>query len=124
MKRYRGDGVIVFFILLLLVISYCFFYTNKPVNSARQIVILQNGIVIKTIYLPQRSKEEMVLSDGAKENVLLVENDRVQITSANCPDQLCKKFGWIQAVGQQIACIPHRLLIRIEGQDGLDGILY
>lgn len=121
---YKGDWVIYFFILLLVIISYLFFYSNKYAKKDKQIVISQNGVVLKTISLPNATKEKLVLGTSDKENILLVENDRVQIFSANCPDQLCKKFGWIQEVGQQIACVPHKLLIRIEGQDGLDGILH
>lgn len=119
---YKGDWIIFFLIVLLIASSYLFFNRDKYVEKNRQITILQNGVVIKTIPLPYATQEKIVLGDG--ENVLLVESNRAQMLSANCPDQLCKKFGWIQEIGQQIACVPHRLLIRIEGKDGLDGILY
>lgn len=121
-KLCKGDWIIFFFILLLIVTSYLFFEVSKPTKNDKQMVILQNGVLIKTISLPHITKEKIVLGDS--EIVLQLENERVQVLSANCPDQLCRKFGWIQEVGQQIACVPNRLLIRIEGQDGLDGILH
>ena len=60
-------------------------------------------------------------------------NGRVRINKADCPDQVCVLTGWLTRNGQISACVPGRVLIRIEGhlstdneaggQDDLDVIL-
>lgn len=56
-------------------------------------------------------------------NVLEVDGTRVRIREANCPDLLCVSTGWIDRPGQTIVCLPHRLVVRIEGAEGgLDGV--
>lgn len=56
-------------------------------------------------------------------NVLEVEGTRARMREANCPDRLCVQMGWIERPGQSIVCLPHRLLLRIEGgEEKLDGV--
>ena len=44
---------------------------------------------------------------------------------APCPDQICVRHRRIQNTGEQIVCLPGRILIEIEGEreDEIDGIV-
>ena len=51
----------------------------------------------------------------------LVEPGRIRVESADCPDKVCVNQGYISDGTVPIACLPHKLIIRIEGGDsGLD----
>lgn len=50
-------------------------------------------------------------------NVLCIENGRVYMTEADCPDGYCKKQGEISTEKESIVCLPHKLIVEIESAD-------
>lgn len=50
-------------------------------------------------------------------NVLVIDQKKVYIASADCPGQDCVKMGMITKSGEELICLPHKLVIRIEGGD-------
>ena len=50
-------------------------------------------------------------------NLLLIENGEASVTDANCPDQLCVKQRSITLNGESIICLPHKLVLQIEGKE-------
>ena len=59
---------------------------------------------------PLRSDEA-----GENENILVIENGEAYLRDANCPDKLCVGMHPIRYVGETIICLPHRLMIQIQG---------
>ena len=57
-------------------------------------------------------------------NVVEVERGRIRVAEANCPDQICVRQGWLSNSAAPIACLPHKLVIRLEGGEeaGIDGV--
>ena len=53
-------------------------------------------------------------------NTVHVEPGRIAVTQANCPDGICVAQGAIDRGGVPIICMPHRLVVKIEGS-GIDG---
>lgn len=49
------------------------------------------------------------------ENRVWVQDDLVFMDSANCPDQTCVKQGVIKDGTVPIVCLPHKVIVRIEG---------
>ena len=49
------------------------------------------------------------------ENRLWVQEDLVFMDEANCPDQTCVKQGVIKDGTVPIVCLPHKVIVRIEG---------
>lgn len=48
-------------------------------------------------------------------NTVHVEPGAISITEADCPDHVCVQRGAISGGGIPIICMPHRLIIEIEG---------
>ena len=53
-------------------------------------------------------------------NLLLIENGMASVTDATCPDQLCVRQRAISKSGESIICLPHRLVVQIEGEGEVD----
>ena len=53
---------------------------------------------------------------------LTVQDGRVAMTHAECPDQTCVRTGAISQKGQRIVCLPRRLVVQIIGEAELDGV--
>ena len=59
-------------------------------------------------------------------NLLLIENGKVSVSDADCPDQLCVKQRSISKNGESIICLPHRLVVQVESGEEreLDAVTY
>lgn len=58
------------------------------------------------------------------QNIFVVEDGKVKMKEADCPDGLCVKQGAISKTGETIVCLPNRVVIEIEGgqENDLDGV--
>ena len=87
-------------------------------------LIYQDGECIRTIALDDVSKPfsfTVEWEDGY--NVIEVERGRIRVAAADCPDQVCVRQGWISNSVVPVACLPHRLVIRLESPgSGVDGV--
>lgn len=56
-------------------------------------------------------------------NRILIRDGTVEVAEADCPDRVCVREGRIQWCGQTIVCLPHRLVVSVEGsgEPELDG---
>ena len=62
--------------------------------------------------------------DDFWDNLIIIENGKVSVTHASCKGNDCVQTGKISKEGQIIACLPHKLLITIEGRsDAPDVVL-
>lgn len=54
--------------------------------------------------------------DGASYPLTIqAEPGRIRILESSCPGQDCVHTGWANQAGQQIICLPNRLVISLEG---------
>ncbi|MBD5134307.1 MAG: NusG domain II-containing protein [Clostridiales bacterium] len=65
--------------------------------------------------LPLGEDTRIVLGQGAHTNTLVIENGTVRVIEASCPDQICVNHGAVQYAGESIVCLPHRLVVTVEG---------
>ena len=74
-----------------------------------------NGKVIRQIDL---SKDDtFVIASESGTNIVKVEDGKITIIEADCPDKVCVKTGAISNAGEVIACVPHKILILIRNVD-------
>lgn len=45
-----------------------------------------------------------------------IANGEVRILTSPCPRKLCLSFGEVRKSGDLLACVPNRVVVRIEGQ--------
>lgn len=79
--------------------------------------IYQDGKLIRRIDLDTVTSpyEFVVQSETGGENTVSVEPGQIRISQANCPDQVCVDTGWIHDGVLPIVCLPHQLVIEIDG---------
>ena len=67
---------------------------------------------------------EFVISGLGGTNLLVIREGEASVTEADCPDRLCVRQRGIRHKGEMIVCLPHRVVIRIEGgeEPEVDGI--
>ncbi len=93
-------------------------------QGAGTVVIERDGKEIARF--PLREDRTIRLPETAAEgyNVLEIADGRLRVAEADCPEQICVQQGWISRIGEQIVCLPHRLVIRLAAKDsrGMDAV--
>ena len=125
-SRIKNDVILMAVLLAAVCIVSVFLYFKNRDFSKLTVEISVNGETVYTFPLGESSEYnmEMQLDTG---NYLVIENGFVYVKDAACPDRLCVKQGKISEAGQSIICLPHRLVIKITGENehnsgGLDVI--
>ena len=68
-----------------------------------------NGVTVGEYSL--NTDAEYVLNDGT--NILRIEDGKVYMLYAECPDNTCVKKGKIYLVGDDVTCLPNRVRAEI-----------
>lgn len=74
--------------------------------------VLRRPLAVEDVY-------ELRQDDGSV-NVIAVEDGAVYMREANCRDGLCIRQGRMRNGAKTIVCLPHKLVVRLEG-DAPDG---
>lgn len=85
--------------------------------------ISRDGALLEEIDLNKVDQPyTLTFEDERGSNTISVEKGRIRISKADCPDRICVDQGWISDGTVPIVCLPHRLMVEIEGGGGeLDG---
>ena len=117
----RGDIIIVIAAILLAIIlwSAVAIWRNSIGTQALIAEIYIDGQLTHTITLTG-DEQELRLESVTGYNVLQIEPQGVRMLEADCHNQDCVRIGLQNQPGSVIACLPHRLLIRLKGERGAD----
>lgn len=66
------------------------------------------------------------IPDGVSYNLLSASGSEVSMEAADCRDQICVNHRPVSAGGENIICLPHRLVVEIAGgtdEETLDGVV-
>lgn len=113
----KNDLILAGGILVIALLAILFINLTK--TEGGKVVISVNGEVYKTLPL----EEDTTLTIGDKQsnyNVLEIKNGKVTMTEANCPDKLCVKHRGIHYSHESIVCLPHKVVVEIQGGEQSD----
>ena len=116
MKKERIWLIIIGAILFLAVISS--FLINQIHSDHKIASISVGGKVVKTIDLDKVTDSYTFKLKGKNGgyNVIKVDKGSIAIVEADCPDQVCVHQGKITDGIKPIVCLPHELVIKINGE--------
>lgn len=118
MKTFKKFDFIIIISLLILsfVPHFIFAKTLSKNHSSIYAVINISGKHYKNINLyPHSDNNTFVIETPHGNNTVIVKDGSIQISEADCNDDLCVKQGKISKVGESIVCLPHKLIIEIKG---------
>lgn len=117
MKKMKKGDIILIGVILLIALGLSLFYFFAAKDAvAEEVVIEVNGEIVKTFSLPQKQLVEyQVKIDEDDYNLIQILGEKVRVVEATCPEQIDVKQGWIARPGQSLVCLPHKLIVKIEG---------
>ena len=119
LRSHRND---IFLVAALLLLGGALALFLRLTRQAGGIVSVQ--IDGKTVMeLPLGEDTQIVLGEGEHTNTLVIRDGTAQVVEASCPDKICVGHGAIQYAGESIVCLPHKLVITVQGGavSGVDG---
>lgn len=98
-----------------LIISLCLLLYQNTIGAktGAVVVILQDGEEIGRY--PLEEELELLIEGNYGDNLLVIGNGKAFIKEADCPDRLCVKQKAVSRQGESLICLPHRLVVTVEG---------
>ena len=122
----KGDIAVLAVILLAALIGLAVLaWRNTMSASGLSADIYQDGALIETVALSS-GERQILLENSGGSNLLLLSPQGIMMLKASCPNQDCVRCGLVSRPGGVIACLPHRLLVRLSGakEGAFDAIAY
>ena len=117
----KATKAILAVLVLAVVASGAWIFFGKSSADNPRVVIEVDGEVYASYDMDEVTGIIPISTPNGGENRLWVQEDLVFMDDANCPDQTCVKQGVIKDSTVPIVCLPHKVIVRIEGgESGLD----
>ena len=114
-RRMRVNVIAVLVITALALAAAAAAYVlGKSVDSRTAVIQDADG---NTFVMPLSKDDVLTVASSAGTNVVEVQSGKVRVSEADCPNQDCVDQGWISNAGQQIVCLPHKLVVNITDED-------
>ena len=88
-------------------------------KSATTVVVTVDGKEVLRRPLAVEDTYEIKQDDGSI-NVIAVEGGAVYMKEANCRDGLCMAQGKMKNAAKTIVCLPHKMVVQMEGDSAAD----
>jgi len=115
LKTKKGDILILFFLLIALTGWLLQNYIWPDVEDKIAIIEI-DGQVYQEIPIDTSDIQELII-DLPEDNQIhiVVEKDSIHVEDASCPDKVCIRTGAISKPGQNIVCLPNKVVVFIAG---------
>ena len=115
-KKDRKKKQDIILILIVLAAAALLFAGNRLLFSKppMMVEISVDGNVVETLPLSQDT-ERTITGYGGGTNRIVIKDGKVCAAEATCPDKICVNQGWIGRTGENIVCLPNRMIARITG---------
>ena len=110
----KGDILIYLFVLALATLILLFFGNNGNAT----VTVAQGGKILYTLDLNDtRLDGKEFLVEGKYKNTILIQDGKIYVTKATCPDRLCVHSLPLSHNGGVICCVPNGMVITARNDD-------
>lgn len=123
----KGDLLILFLILIagLAWLTQDYIW---PETDQKLAIIEMDGQIYKKLILNQDQLPKKIILDISDNKYLHIVSEKggIKVEDSTCPNQICVKTGIITKTGQNIVCLPYKVVIYIEGAaaNKIDDVTY
>ena len=104
---------IILCIVLIAVGITCWLVMRFVLPAGNTADVYIDGRLVQTIDMTVDDAYEFSTDRGS--NMVVVESEKIRVSDADCPDKVCVDMGWKSRRGETITCLPHKLVIEIQG---------
>lgn len=112
----RADRLLILFLTLASSIALAIlFFGRTESQQTVQVSIQVDGKEIDHFSLAEAEGRTMRYKTSYGCNVVKIEQGKISVFEADCPDKLCVHQGHISRPGQILVCLPNRFLVELRG---------
>ena len=117
------DGLVALLVAAAAVVLL-FLFRPEGGNFLTATVVLEGETIARYDLSALAGPEELEVEGAVYPITIQAEPGRIRILESGCPGQDCVHTGWASQAGQQIICLPNRLVISLSGgaSDDIDAI--
>lgn len=110
----KADMILVASLILIALVFYIVlqFVVKK---DGETVVIKVDGTVRYELPLDKDTDLTVEGYQGGS-NQIIIKDKSVRMSEADCPDKICVHTGKITKTGETIVCLPHRVVVEINGK--------
>jgi len=117
-KRKINDYILIIGLILIPIIFILISgVTNNNIKGDRVYIEVNNKVYGN--YSLYENKEIHIQEDSI-DNLIVIKDGYVYMKEANCKNQVCVLHKPINKVGQQIVCLPNKVVVEIKSDDVSD----
>ena len=110
--------ILIGVISAIICVSAGLMYLAYTRGGGKTAEVSSDGEIIAEISLRNiDSPYEYPIEKDGHINILLVEEGKISMKLADCPDKLCVKQGAISTGAYPIVCLPNRIVVKINSDD-------
>lgn len=121
-KQSYQKAALIITLFLIILSAGSLTYLMLPAKNGTEYTadVYQDGILIMSIPLSGSEDNKIFIIEGENGCVNEIEilSGSIGIISADCPDKLCVRQGFIRDSKLPITCLPNRLVIRLRPSSG------
>jgi len=123
-KKLRAGDVILVALVCAAAVSSMVLVVNARAGVKGSIAIIEvNCKEVNRVKLGDDLESRTIEVEGAiGTSVVEVKGGKARMLDSPCREKICVGTGWVETAGDQIVCLPNRVVIRIVGGDGLDDV--
>lgn len=110
---------IIFISALIIIIVFSYLFTTQSGGAYAE--IYGEGKLVKV--MPLNIDDVYLYEYGGQYNYIIVKNGKIGVSEASCNDKICMHYPSTDIAGSVIICLPHKLVILIKGDGGVDGVV-
>ncbi len=120
--KIKKDILLITVIATIALVFFLFIHFFIKKDGSMVVVKINGDINYKgSLY---QSKELVVDGYQGGSNRIVIQDGFVYMADADCPDKLCEHMGKISKTGENIVCMPHRVVVEIVGDGSeLDSVV-
>ena len=115
MRSWKWIAILGILLIICMVSGYFLLSGNPDADTAQ---IISDGQIVRTVSL-QMDQEFTIKAKNGGYNVVTVQDGKIAVTEASCPDHYCMHRGFCSG-GTDIVCLPNKLVLRFVKQQEID----
>lgn len=119
--KFKKSDYILIGLLFVILFFVCMTLEFTKKGGSKAVVYYKNEPVLTILLDTQLTTYEVMGENGIVE--IVAGNGKIKVEDENSPLHLCSRQGWIHSSTQTIVCLPNKIVIQIENEQELDGVV-
>ncbi len=116
----KSDIKLIIILLVFSIAIIIFININKEKGSVAEVYFEDELVLTIDLNVDGEYTTKGLLGDV----VLEVIDNKIRVKEENSPKNICSKEGFISDSSRVLICLPNKIIVKIVGENEIDGVVY